>query len=211
MTSGPTQILIATSNEGKVREITRAFTDLPLALRTLRDFPFVRFVEEIGETYEENAISKAIGYSAQTGLYAVADDSGLEVDALDGDPGFFSARYGGGELAENERNLKLLSSLAHIDINGRAARFVSVVVLAEPLKDKPNAARVLAVTKGVCEGTIAFTSQGAHGFGYDSIFIPNGHDKTFGELPDSVKNRISHRAQSLLKIRTVLKELLEQT
>ncbi len=206
-----TEILIATSNEGKVREIARAFDGLPLTIRTLHDFPFIQLVNEVGATYEDNAISKAVGYAAQTGLYAVADDSGLEVDALDGRPGFLSARYGGTELSEVERNQTLLSSLAHTDTNARTGRFRSIAVLAEPAKENSKAAGVVAVTKGVCEGTIASTARGTHGFGYDSVFIPNGYDKTFGELADSIKNEISHRAQSMLQMRTVLRDLLDQT
>jgi XTP/dITP diphosphohydrolase len=98
--------------------------------------------------------------------------------------------------------------LANTDSNRRTARFVSVVVLAQPAES--NAARVLAVTKGICGGVIAFSSRGKHGFGYDSIFIPDGHDQTFGELEDSIKNEISHRAQSMMQMQRVLKYLLEQ-
>ena len=203
-----TEIVIATSNKGKTREIRRALEGLPLSIYTLDDFPFVRAVDEAGRTYEENARSKALAYAAQTGLYALADDSGLEVNALDGRPGFLSARYGGTGLSDVERNEKLLSALAHIDGNRRAARFVSVAVLAQPLQVAENAARVVAVTRGICEGAIAFTSRGEHGFGYDSIFLPHGYYETFGELQDSVKNEISHRAQSMMKMRTILKFLL---
>src|SRR5918994_6178164 len=101
------EILIATSNEGKAREITRVIAGLPLKIRSLKDFKPLHIVDELGETYEDNAIAKAIGYAAQTGLYAIADDSGLEVDALNGYPGFLSARYGGTGLSDVERNHKL--------------------------------------------------------------------------------------------------------
>ena len=206
----PTEILIATSNDGKTREIKRALRGLPLTILTLHDFPFVRVVEEIGASYEENAISKALGYAAQTGIYALADDSGLEVNALDGGPGFLSALYGRTGLSDVERSQKLLSSLAHTDIHGRGARFVSVAALAQPFPNQ-NVARVRALTKGSCEGVIALTSRGEHGFGYDSIFVPNGYSETFGELADSIKNRISHRAQSMMQMRIVLKRVLEKT
>lgn len=210
MTRMQIEILIATRNEGKAREIRCALACLPLTIRTLGDFPSVQEIEETGTSYEENAISKAVGYSAQTGLYAIADDSGMEVNALDGCPGFFSARYGGTGLSDVERNQKLLSSLANIDSNRRAARFVSVAVLAQPAEGNANGARVLGVTKGVCGGAIAFSSRGKHGFGYDSIFIPDGHEHTFGELGDSIKNEISHRAHCMMQLQSVLKYLLEQ-
>jgi XTP/dITP diphosphohydrolase len=210
MTRNQIEILIATSNEGKAREIKCALTRFPLTILTLRDFPSVQKIEETGETYEENAISKAVEYSAQTGLYAIADDSGMEVSALGGRPGVFSARYGGTGLSDSERNQRLLSSLANTDSNGRAARFVSVAVLAQPPEGNANAACVLAVTKGICAGAIAFSSRGEHGFGYDSIFIPNGHDQTFGELADSIKNEISHRAQCIMQLQSVVTYLLEQ-
>ena len=167
-------------------------------------------VDERGETYEENAVAKALGYVAQTGLHAIADDSGLEVDALDGRPGFLSARYGGMGLSEVQRNRELLTLLAHIDEPKRSARFVSIAVLAKPSEDTATTGGVLAVKQGICEGSIAFTARGDRGFGYDSIFIPRGYNETFGELPDSIKNRISHRAKSMFQVRSFLKELLEQ-
>ena len=211
MVSGPLEILIATGNECKAREMTRALSGLPLQIRSLREFTSLDAVDERGETHEENAIAKAMGYAAQTGLYAIADDSGLEVDAVDGRPGVLSARYGGIGLSDVQRNHKLLTSLAHINEPKRAARFVSIAVFAKPSEDTAMTKRVLAIEQGICEGRIAFTSRGDHGFGYDSIFIPGGYNETFGELPDSIKDRISHRAQSMLRMRAFLKELLEQT
>lgn len=210
MVISPSEILIATSNEGKAREITRALSGLPLQIRALKDFPSLHVVDEAGATYEENAVAKAVSYAAQTGLYAVSDDSGLEVDALHARPGFLSARFRGTGLSEVESNHKLLASLAQIDVSGRTARFVSVAVLAEPSQCDKTTACVIATSKGICEGTIAATSRGGHGFGYDSIFIPKGHNQTFGEMSDSIKNRISHRAQSMLHMRAFLKDLLEQ-
>lgn len=211
MVKGPLDILIATSNAGKAREITRALSGLPLQIRWLKGFSSLDIVNERGATYEENAVAKAIAYAARTGLHAIADDSGLEVDALDGSPGFLSARYGGVRLSEVQRNHKLLTSLAHIDEPKRAARFVSIAVLAEPLENTATTGRVLAIEQGICEGRIGFTSRGDHGFGYDSIFIPRGYNESFGELPDSVKDRISHRAQSMLLVRACLEKLLQQT
>lgn len=205
------KILIATSNDAKAREISRALAGLPLQIVSLKRFTSVQTVDERGKTYEENAIAKAIGYTAQTGLYAIADDSGLEVDALDGGPGFLSARYGGTALSDVERNHKLLASLAHIDDSKRGARFVSIAVLAKPSEDSSMTGRVLAIKRGICEGRIAFSSRGARGFGYDPIFIPSGYNESFGELPESIKRQISHRAQCMLHMRAALKDLLKQT
>ena len=211
MVGGAFKLLIATSNEGKAREVSRALSGLPLQIRSLKDFKSLNPVDEPGKTYEENAIAKAMGYAAQTGLYAVAEDSGLEVAALGGRPGFLSARYGGRWLSDAERNQKLLTSLAHIHASNRAARLVSIAVLAKPFGDSAIQGCVLAIEQGICEGMIAFTPRGDHGFGYDSIFIPNGYNESFGELPDSIKDQISHRAQSMLQIRAFLKEFLRQT
>lgn len=211
MVRGPSKILIATSNEGKAREISRALSGLGLQILSLKDFTSLHTVDERGETYEKNAIAKAIGYAAQTGLYALADDSGLEVDALDGYPGFLSARYGGTGLSDVERNHKLLASLAHIEALKRAARFVSIAVLAKPSEGSSIPGSVLAIERGVCEGRIAFTARGDHGFGYDPIFIPSGYNESFGELPDSIKDQISHRAQSMSPMRAFLRNLLSQT
>ena len=198
------KILSATSNEGKAREISSALRGLSLQILSLKDFPSLHIVEEQGANYSENAIAKATSYAAQTGINALADDSGLEVDALGGCPGVHSARYGGIGVSDVERNHKLLTSLAPIDTSERAARFVSIVVLAKPSEDRSLAGCVLAIERGVCEGKIALTSRGDHGFGYDPIFIPSGYNETFGELPDSIKRQISHRAQSLFKMRTFL-------
>ena len=211
MVRRPLKIVIATSNDGKVREISRALKGLPLQTFSLKDFASLHIVDERAETYEENAIAKAIGYAAQTGLYAIADDSGLEVDVLDGSPGVLSGRYGGTGLSDIERNHKLLTSLSQLDALKRAARFVSTAVLAKPSEDTSTPPCVLAIERGVCEGRIGFTSRGDHGFGYDPIFIPTGYNESFGELPDSVKDQISHRAQSMLRLRAFLEDLLKQT
>src|SRR5687768_167960 len=207
----PSRILIATTNDGKAREISRALSGLPLQTVSLKSFKSLPTVDERGETYEENAIAKAIGYAGQTGLFTIADDSGLEVDALGGCPGILSARYGGTELSDAERNCKLLASVAHIHALKRAAQFVSVAVLAKPSEDTSTTGCVLALARGICGGKLAVTSRGDHGFGYDCIFIPSGYNETFGELPDSIKDQISHRAQSMLQIRAVLERLLKQT
>ncbi|HEY5886035.1 MAG TPA: non-canonical purine NTP pyrophosphatase [Pyrinomonadaceae bacterium] len=204
------EVLVATSNEGKVREITAALKGLSLKIHTLRDFPALLHVDETGENYEDNATAKALGYARQKGFPAIAEDSGLEVEALGGRLGFLSARYSGREISDATRNQRLLLDMAHVGISRRSARFVSIVVLAKSSSHKTQP-RVLAITRGVCEGNIAKNARGAYGFGFDSIFIPTGYDQTFGELDDSIKNQISHRAQSMSQMRHFLADLIDQT
>jgi len=202
--STPVEILVATSNEGKVREIKHALEDLSLQFSQLRDFPSLHLVDEVGGSYEENATLKAMYYASQTGLRSIADDSGLEVDALGGLPGLRSARFGGVGLSDSMRNQLLLASLAETKTSNRTARFVSFIALAEPESGSDQPARILKIAKGSCAGTITFNPRGENGFGYDSIFVPQGYQETFGELSEDVKSRISHRAQALLQLRLYL-------
>ena len=202
--STPVNLLVATSNEGKVREIKHALEDLSLRFSQLKDFPSIHSVDEGGVSYEENATLKAKYYASLTGLHAIADDSGLEVDALGGRPGLRSARFGGVGLSDSMRNQLLLSSLAEAKTSNRTARFVSFIALAEPPFGSNQPARVLTIAKGSCAGAIAFRPLGNNGFGYDSIFVPQGYQETFGELSEDVKSRISHRAQALIQLRHYL-------
>lgn len=201
-----TNLLIATTNEGKIREIKTALEGLPLQFHLLSEFDELQAVDEIGTTYEENATRKALVYSRQTGLHALADDSGLEVDALAGRPGLHSAHYEGGQLSDRRRNEKLLSALEAFEMSKRTARFVSVMVLAGPAAKSRNT-EVINVTHAICVGRIARSLRGSNGFGYDSAFVPNGYRQTFGELSADIKNRISHRAQALLKMRGFIEGL----
>ena len=195
------QLLIATSNPGKVMEIKAALIDLPLVLRSPEEFPGLFTPDESGQSYSENAIIKATGYAKQTGLCALADDSGLEVDALGGGPGLKSARFGGAGTTNDERIALLLSDLARTRDQRRRARFVSVMIIAD-------ASHTLTLAQGVCEGRIAPAPAGSGGFGYDSIFVPDGHQLTFGQLAADIKNEISHRAKALREIRQFLTRLL---
>jgi XTP/dITP diphosphohydrolase len=202
MIHGPNlEVLVATSNAGKIHEIEESLRDVPVKLRYLWEFQEISAVDEGGETYEENAILKAVSYSKQTGLCALADDSGLEVDALGGLPGVLSARYGGSHTSDRERTEKLLTALAQHPGEERTARFVCSMAFAGwPLgeskasRDNP---RVLHVCEGKCEGLIGQEPRGTNGFGYDPVFYPIGYDRTFAELPSAVKNAISHRAHAL--------------
>ena len=192
-------ILIATRNPGKVKEITRILEESGWSFSSLQDFEHVDSPEENGETYSENAIIKARFYAAATGMYALADDSGLEVDALAGAPGVFSARYAGENASDAERRELLLSELNKSDDKDRRARFVSVVAIGS------FDGTILNVSEGICEGTITTVPRGTGGFGYDPLFIPDGYDQTFAELAESLKNSISHRARALMKTNEFLK------
>jgi non-canonical purine NTP pyrophosphatase (RdgB/HAM1 family) len=191
-------LLLGTRNPGKVKEITSILGDSGWSFCSLQEFPNVETAEENGTTYAENAIAKARFYALATGLCTLADDSGLEVDALGGEPGVFSARYAGDNASDADRRVLLLSELAKTGATERRASFVSVVTIAGA------EAAVLNVAEGVCEGTITYEERGDGGFGYDPLFIPDGYNQTFAELPNTIKNRISHRARALIQIRHFL-------
>jgi XTP/dITP diphosphohydrolase len=181
-------LLLGTRNQGKLIEIESILADSGWSFSSLREFPDVGEAEENFVTFAENAISKAQFYAAATGLCALADDSGLEVAALGGAPGVFSARYAGENATDADRRNLLLSELTG---NDRRARFVSVVAIARANGE------VLNISEGICDGTITFSPRGSNGFGYDPLFVPDGYSQTFAELPDTTKNLISHRARAL--------------
>jgi XTP/dITP diphosphohydrolase len=209
------EILLATRNSGKVREIQEALRSLPVKLRHLDEFPNVSSIEEVGQTYQENAALKALGYSKQTGLCALTDDSGLEVDALGGMPGVFSARFGGKEASDSERIEKLLATLSEHPDSKRTARFVCCVALAGWQREEHSLTQanpgLLKITEARCEGTIANAARGTSGFGFDPVFVPEDYSKTFAELPHEVKATISHRALALKAMRRFLDRCLAQT
>ena len=183
-------IVLATKNQGKVREMRDLFGDLPVRILSLAEFPDVEDVEETGSTFRENAELKAREFSRQTGELCLADDSGLEIEALGGEPGIRSARFGGSKTGYDIKNAMLLRMIAETGSEMRSARFVCAMALAGPN------AEVIQTVEGVCNGKIAHAARGSNGFGYDPIFIPDGYDETFGELSDDVKRRISHRARA---------------
>ena len=197
----PQSLLVATRNEGKLAELQQLLGDLPLELYGLTDFPDVETVPETGESFVENASLKAAGYAAQTSLLTLADDSGLEVDALGGAPGILSARYAGEGASDADRTARLLAELSNIPAAKRLARFVSAVAIAN------SDGRILNVSVGTCEGHIDFAPHGTGGFGYDPVFIPSGYEKSFAELKSAIKNQISHRAQALSAAREFLRTL----
>jgi XTP/dITP diphosphohydrolase len=209
------EVLIASNNPGKIREILEALRGVPIRLRYLREFQDVAPVEEVGKTYAENAILKAVTYSKQAGLCALADDSGLEVDALGGLPGVLSARYGGDHASDQERTEKLLMALTQHPRQERTARFVCCMALAGwrrgEAQDRSDDPRLIHVCERKCEGLIEEEPRGSNGFGYDPVFSPIGYDRTFAELPSAVKNLISHRAQALDEMREFLNRWIAET
>jgi XTP/dITP diphosphohydrolase len=194
----PVELLIATTNKGKIVELRSLLTSLSLPLRSLAEFPDVADVPETGATFAENAILKARGYATQTRLWTLADDSGLEVDALGGAPGVYSARYGGEGLSDADRVKRLLETLSQSNDADRHARFVCVIAIADPLGEIVN------LSTGICEGTIAYAPRGANGFGYDPVFVPEGYEQSFGELTADTKEIISHRARAISATRSFL-------
>jgi XTP/dITP diphosphohydrolase len=192
------ELLLATSNAGKVRELAQLLEGLPLTLRNLSEFEPVPTVEETGETFEENASLKATFHGRRTGLLTLADDSGLEVEALNGAPGVRSARYAGEDATDGQRVARLLEELRGTNDVERHARFVCVLALFDP------AVARLRTFRGVCAGRIAATARGSQGFGYDPVFVPEGYELSFAELPTEIKQRISHRALALADARKYL-------
>jgi XTP/dITP diphosphohydrolase len=195
----PPRIAVATHNGHKLRELARICADWPVAWLTVQDHDPAAFpdVEEIGATYLDNAVLKAQAVAQASGVPAIADDSGIEVDALGGRPGPRSARFAGG-TATDEDNLRLLmNALKGIPTAGRTARYRCVAVLATPLGD-------IVHTEGRCEGTLVAKRRGERGFGYDPIFVPEGWEETMAELTDDQKDRISHRGRAFRALRGLL-------
>lgn len=189
-----TEILIATTNGGKVKELQNFLADLNVQVYSLNDFPKITEPAETGETFAENAVLKATFYALHTKMWSLADDSGLEVEALGGAPGIFSARYAGEGAKDEEKTNKILRELEQTPDEERRARFVCAMAISDETGD------VKFVAEGVCSGKIALFASGTNGFGYDPIFIPDDLEQTFGELSGEIKQKISHRAQAIAKI-----------
>lgn len=192
------RLVIGTGNPGKLTEIKTILGSIPHELLSLNDFDHLIAPFEESATYKENAITKAKSYARQTGFLTLADDSGLEVEALEGAPGILSARYAGEGASDAERRALLLNELARSGSQVRTARFVCAVAIAHPDQT------VINVAEAICVGRIATAARGASGFGYDPLFIPDGHGMTFAELEESVKNQISHRGKALAQTREFL-------
>ena len=197
----PVTIVLATRNQGKVRELAEPLRAFGLCVVGLDAFPDLPEVEETGTTFEENALLKAREVSKRTGLVAIADDSGLEVDALNGAPGVYSARYGGPGLDDVGRYRLLLENMrGQLD---RRCRFVSAICCCFPNGDRVEA-------RGECPGTLAYAPKGEDGFGYDPVFFVPALKKTFAELSPAEKNAISHRGNALTAFREKLEQYLNK-
>lgn len=193
-------MVIASRNMGKIQEYRELLQDLPLAIVSLADFSGLSDIPETGTTFRENALIKARAAAAATGQMALADDSGLEVDYLQGAPGVFSARYAGPGKDDQANNKKLLEALRGVPSEQRGARFRCVIALVTPQGKE-------FLSEGVCQGEIAFRPRGTKGFGYDPLFLIPSLGKTFAELDSDVKNQISHRAQAMREMREILSQV----
>lgn len=194
-------LFLATQNHHKVREIRAIWRDLGVTILSLADLPQPVTLREEGVTLEANAKQKAIQVSGHVKGIVLADDSGIEVDALGGAPGVFSARYAGPRATDADNNRKLLAALADIPWEKRQGRFRCVIALLDRERN-------LHLTEGVCEGMISFEPAGDNGFGYDPLFYLTEYSCTMAQLPEEVKNRISHRAQALARAKIILTGLL---
>jgi XTP/dITP diphosphohydrolase len=197
------RLLVATRNRDKLKEIGAILSDLKLDIVSPWDIPGLADIIEDGATIRDNAIKKAVETAKAAKMLTLADDTGLEVDALNGEPGVRSARFAGDDVSYHENNKKLLASLQGVAMEKRSARFRCVAAIADE-----NG--LVDAVEGICNGAIIAEERGGGGFGYDPLFIPDGQVKTFAELSLEVKNRISHRAKALQKAWAVLSRYLRE-
>ena len=193
----PLEVIVASRNKGKVREIRDALEGLNLRILALSNFPGAPEVEEDGKSFTENALKKARFYSKYFGKLVLADDSGLEVDSLKGQPGVRSARYAGERASAEENNQKLLREIQGVPISRRGAGFKCIIAIASPDGRE-------AIAEGSCRGRIGLREKGKKGFGYDPLFILPQYGRTMAELSLEEKNRVSHRGKALRKIRRII-------
>jgi XTP/dITP diphosphohydrolase len=193
-------IVLATRNKHKILEIRTILADLPVTILTLDDVQGVPELREDGATFQANSHQKAREVYVQTNLPALADDSGLEVFYLNGRPGVVSARYAGEGATDEKNNKKLLGEMLGVPPRRRRAQFRAVLTLVR--EDS------IDVAEGICPGVLAESPRGTNGFGYDPIFLPDGFSRTYAELTAEEKNKISHRAKALAKMREILKKMM---
>ena len=198
------KLVVSTGNLDKVKEIREILKELAIEVVSKKDIGLGHIdVIEDGNTLEENSIKKAKALSEQTNYMVLADDSGLFVDVLNGQPGVYSSRYAGEEGNNEKNNIKLLEELKDFPLEQRNASFKTIIALITERKD-------IITVYGECKGTIGFELRGNKGFGYDPLFKPEGFDNTFGELGESIKNKMSHRAKALENLKIELTKLLEE-
>lgn len=197
------KLVLSTNNINKVKEIKDILKDLPIEVLSKKDIGMEDFqVVEDGSNLRENSEKKAKALAAKTDYLVMADDSGLFVDYLNGDPGVYSSRYAGEEGNDRKNNKKLLDEMKNIPIENRNAEFKTVIALITEEKET-------IFIEGECKGHIGFKLEGNNGFGYDPLFIPDKYNKTFAQLDDNIKNSISHRSKALEKVKKVLTDMMK--
>ena len=194
--------VIATKNKGKLKELQNLLSDFGLEIVSLDEFDEIGEIVEDGDTFFENAMKKARTVAERTGLLAIADDSGLEVDCLNGRPGIYSARFAGENCSDQDNNQKLLSEMKDVPAEKRGAQFRCVIVAYHPDGKWVSA-------EGICRGTIGFEPVGDQGFGYDPLFIPEGEDRTMAQMTREEKNKISHRGKALQDLKSKIEQIIE--
>lgn len=192
-------LLLGTGNRKKLEELKTLLRGIPFRIISLNDVPEIRGIEEDGETFEANAVKKALGVAEQTGMLTLGEDSGLTVDALEGAPGVYSARFAGPEKDDLKNCEKVLRLMEKLPDNCRGAAFKSVIALAVP-------GRVLGISKGEVCGAISREMKGKGGFGYDPLFLYGPYGKTLGEVSPEMKHRVSHRAVAVEKAKKILED-----
>ncbi|MFZ1080970.1 MAG: RdgB/HAM1 family non-canonical purine NTP pyrophosphatase [Candidatus Kryptoniota bacterium] len=196
------KIVLATHNRHKVEEIKEILSDLPIELLSLHNFPEIGEIMEDGTTLEENAKKKARTVYQQTNLLSLSDDTGLEVDALGGRPGVYSARYSSENATYQQNNEKLLHELKNVSIEKRSAKFrCAISVIGNGIDE---------IAIGEVRGRILTEARGKNGFGYDPLFVPNGFEKTYAEMDSELKNKLSHRARALQEAKKILRRLTQE-
>ncbi|HWI54217.1 MAG TPA: XTP/dITP diphosphatase [Desulfobacteria bacterium] len=197
------KIVLATGNQGKVRELNEILSDLGVEVLSLKEYPDIGEIVEDGNSFEENAIIKAKAVCDATKLISLADDSGIEVDYLDGAPGIYSARFAGEGRNDDDNNMKLLSLLSEVPFEKRTTRYRCVIAVCTPEGE-------VFTADGTCEGIIGFELKGEKGFGYDPLFYLPEYGKTFAEIDPDVKNKISHRGRAVAKAKNVLAGIIKK-
>ena len=197
------ELVVATKNRGKLREIKELLKDCDLDITSLADYPNAPEIAEDGKTFGQNALKKAATIALYTKKLTLGEDSGIEVKALNNEPGIHSARFSGANATDKKNNAKLLRSLRDVPFKRRQARYRCCAALVD-------SNGIIDIVNGQCSGLITRHARGKNGFGYDPYFLIARHDKTFGELDPAIKAKISHRARALKKVKRTLQNYLKQ-
>ena len=196
------KLVLASKNAGKIRELKELLIDLPIEVVSAFEMGFQDDIEETGTTFACNAILKAETISKTLNCWSLADDSGIVVEYLGGEPGVYSARYAGEYVSDVANNAKLLARMHSVPLQQRRASFVSVIALARPYEET-------LTFEGICNGQLLYVPRGQAGFGYDPIFLPDDHDLSYAELSDAQKNQISHRGIAMRLLNAFLNKELQ--